>query len=196
MRKNTEAQVGGGVAGGSEEGPVMGLERSGDVVPTENVGQPGNGEEPARAVKPFGIAKRVVWEAYRHVRANQGAAGIDGESVEMFEANLKDNLYRVWNRMSSGSYMPPAIRLVEIPKKTGGVRTLGIATIEDRIAQTVAKAYIEPALEQLFHPDSYGYRPNKSALQAAGVNRASSWQYDWAIDGDILTAINELDCTL
>ena len=112
MRKNTEAQVSGGVAGGSDEGPVMGLERSSDVVPTESVGQPGDGEEPARAVKPFGIAKRVVWEAYRHVKANRGAAGIDGESMEMFEANLKDNLYRVWNRMSSGSYMPPAIRLV------------------------------------------------------------------------------------
>ena len=124
----------------------MGLERSSDVVRTESVGQPGKGEEPARAVKPFGIAKRVVWEAYRQVKANRGAAGIDGESMEMFEANLKDNLYRVWNRMSSGSYMPPAIRLVEIPKKTGGVRTLGIATIEDRIAQTVAKTYIEPAL--------------------------------------------------
>jgi hypothetical protein len=118
MRKNTKAQVSGGVAGGSEEGSVMELERSSDVVPAERVGQPGNGEEPARAVKPFGIAKRVVWEAYRHVKANRGAAGIDGKSMEMFEANLKDNLYRVWNRMSSGSYMPPAIRLVEIPKKT------------------------------------------------------------------------------
>jgi hypothetical protein len=113
----------------------MGLERSSDVVPTEPVGQPGNGEELARAVKPFGIAKRVVWEAYRHVKANQGAAGIDGESLEMFEANLKRNLYRVWNRMSSGSYYPPAIRLVEIPKKNGGVRALGIATVADRIAQ-------------------------------------------------------------
>jgi RNA-directed DNA polymerase len=107
----------------------MGLERSGDVVRTESIGQPGNGEEPARAVKPFGIAKRVVWEAYRHVKANRGAAGIDGESMEMFEVNLKDNLYRVWNRMSSGSYLPPAIRLVEIPKKSGGVRVLGIATV-------------------------------------------------------------------
>src|ERR1700733_9089568 len=196
MRKNTEAQVSGGVAGGSEEGSVMGLERSGEVVRTESVGQPGNGEEPARAVKPFGIAKRVVWEAYRHVKANRGAAGIDGESIEMFEANLKSNLYRVWNRMSSGSYMPPAIRLVEIPKKTGGVRVLGIATIEDRIAQTVAKGYIEPALEQLFHPDSYGYRPNKSALQAVGVTRERCWKYDWVIEFDIHKAFDELDWTL
>src|SRR5258707_14409908 len=178
MRKNTEAQVGGGVADGSEEGPVMGLERSSDVVPTESVGQPGNGEEPARKVKPFGIAKRVVWEAYRHVKANRGAAGIDGESMEMFEANLKDNLYRVWNRMSSGSYMPPAIRLVEIPEKSGGGRTLGIAAIGDRIAQAVAKAYIEPALEQLFHPGTYGHRPNESALQAVWGNRVRCWEYE------------------
>lgn len=149
----------------------MGLERSGGVVPTESVRQPGNGEERAGAVKPFGIARRAVWEAYRHVKANQGAAGIDGESIEMFEANLKDNLYRVWNRMSSGCYFPPAIRLVEIPKKSGGVRSLGISTVEDRIAQTVAKIHIEPALERLFHPDSYGYRPGKSALQAIGVTR-------------------------
>lgn len=174
----------------------MGLERSSDVVRTESAGQPGNGEEPTRAVKPFGIAKRVVWEAYRHVKANRGAAGIDGESMEMFEANLKSNLYRIWNRMSSGSYMSPAIRLVEIPKKTGGVRRLGIATIEDRIAQTVAKTYIEPALEQLFHPDSYGYRPNKSALQAVGVTRERCWKYDWIVEFDIQKAFDELDWSL
>jgi RNA-directed DNA polymerase len=196
MRRNTDAQVSGGVADGSVEGPVTGLERSGEVVRTESVGQPGNGEEPARAVKSFGIAKRVVWEAYRHVKANRGAAGIDGESIEMFEANLKDNLYRLWNRMSSGSYMPPAIRLVDIPKKSGGVRTLGIATIEDRIAQTVAKTYIEAALEQLFHPNSYGYRPNKSALQAVGVTRERCWKYDWVIEFDIHKAFDELDWTL
>ena len=168
----------------------MGLERSGGDVRAESVGQPGNGEEPARSVKPFGIAKRVVWEAYRHVKANQGAAGIDGESMEMFEVNL------LWNRMCSGSYMPPAIRLVEIPKKTGGVRTLGIATIEDRIAQTVAKSTIEPALEQLFHPNSYGYRPNKSALQAVGVTRERCWKYDWVIEFDIHKAFDELDWSL
>lgn len=171
----------------------MGLERSSDVVLVELASQPGNGEEPARSIKPFGIAKRVVWEAYRQVKANRGAAGIDGETLEMFEANLKDNLYRVWNRMSSGSYIPPAIRLVEIPKKSGGVRTLGIATVEDRIAQTVAKIYIEPALEQLFHPDSYGYRPNKSALQAIGVTRERCWKYDWVIEFDIHKAFDELD---
>jgi RNA-directed DNA polymerase len=115
----------------------MAVERCGDVVPTEHVHQPGNGEECARAVKPFGIGKRAVMEAWRRVRSNRGAAGIDDESIEMFEANLKDNLYRVWNRMSSGSYFPPAVKLVEIPKKSGGVRTLGIPTVSDRIAQTV-----------------------------------------------------------
>jgi group II intron reverse transcriptase/maturase len=196
MRKNTDAQISGGVAGGSDEGSVMGLERSSDVVLTGPVGQPGNGEELAGTVKPFGIAKRVVWEAYRQVKANRGAAGIDGETLEMFEANLKDNLYRVWNRMSSGSYTPPAVRLVEIPKKNGGVRTLGISTVEDRIAQTVAKIYIEPTLEQLFHPDSYGYRPGKSALQAVGVTRERCWKYDWVIEFDIQKAFDELDWTL
>jgi RNA-directed DNA polymerase len=99
-----QAQVSGGVADGSEEGLVMRLERSSDVVPTEGIGQPGNGEEPARSVKPFGIAKRVVWEAYRHVKANRGAAGIDGESIEMFEANLKDNLYRRGSQCSAPRY--------------------------------------------------------------------------------------------
>jgi RNA-directed DNA polymerase len=196
MRRNTDTQISGGVAGGSDEGPVMGLERSSDAVPTEPAGQLGNGEELAGAVKPFGIAKRVVWEAYRQVKANRGAAGIDGESIEMFEANLKDNLYKVWNRMSSGSYIPPAIRLVEIPKKTGGVRTLGISTVEDRIAQTVAKIYIEPALEPLFHPDSYGYRPGKSALQAIGVTRQRCWKYNWVVEFDIQKAFDELDWSL
>lgn len=171
MRKNTEAQASSGATDSSVEAPVMGVERCGGVVPTENVRQPRKGEERARAVKPFRIDKRVVWEAWKHVKANRGAAGIDDESIEMFEANLKDNLYRVWNRMSSGSYFPPAVRLVEIPKKNGGVRTLGIPTVEDRIAQTVVKAYIEPSVEQLFHPDSYGYRFGKSALQAIEVTK-------------------------
>ena len=106
----------------------MGLERSSGVVPTGRVSQPGNGEELARSVKPFGIAKRVVWDAYKHVKAHQGAEGIDRQTIEMFEANLKGNLYLIWNRMCSGSYFPPPVRLVEIPKKNGGVRTLGIPT--------------------------------------------------------------------
>ena len=171
----------------------MELERGSSVVPTENAGQPGSGEEPVRTVKPFGIPKRGVLEAYKQVKSNRGAAGIDDQSIQMFEANLKDNLYRVWNRMSSGSYFPPAVRLVEIPKKNGGVRTLGIPTVEDRIAQAVVKQSIEGRLEQLFHPDSYGYRPNRSALQAVGVVRERCWKYDWVVEFDIHRAFDELD---
>ena len=193
MRKNTEAPVSSGATDSSVEAAVMAGERCGGVVPTENVCQPGNGEERARAVKPFGINKRAVMEAWRRVRSNRGVAGIDDESIEMFEANLKDNLYRVWNRMSSGSYFPPAVKLVEIPKKSGGVRTLGIPTVSDRIAQTVVKMAIEPQLEPLFHPDSYGYRPGKSALQAVGVTRQRCWESPWVIEFDIQKAFDELD---
>ncbi len=192
MRKNTEAPVSSGATDSSDEASVMGVERCGGVVPTENVRQPLKGEERARAVKPFGISKRVVMEAWRHVRANRGAAGIDDESIEMFEANLKDNLYRIWNRMSSGTYFPPAVKLVEIPKKSGGVRTLGIPTVSDRIAQTVVKMTIEPQLEPLFHPDSYGYRPGKSALQAVGVTRQRCWESPWVVEFDIHRAFDEL----
>jgi len=171
----------------------MGLERSSGVVPTGRVSQPGNGEELARSVKPFGIGKRVVWEAFKHVKSNQGAAGIDRETIELFEANLKDNLYLIWNRMCSGSYFPPPVRLVEIPKKNGGVRTLGIPTVADRIAQTVVKKAIEPELEQLFHPDSYGYRPGKAALHAVQVTTDRCWDYAWAVEFDIRKAFDELD---
>jgi len=145
-----------------------------------------------RIVKPFGIDKRVVWEAWRRVRANRGAAGIDDESIEMYEANLRDNLYRLWNRMSSGSYFPPAVKRVEIPKKTGGVRALGIPTVEDRIAQCVVKAYIEPSIELLFHPDSYGYRPGKSALQAVEVTKERCLERNWVVEFDIQKAFDEL----
>jgi len=119
------------------------------------------------ATKPFEISKRVVWEAYEKVRANQGAAGVDGESIEEFERDCKRNLYKLWNRMSSGTYFPPPVRAVEIPKAGGkGVRVLGVPTVADRIAQTVVRSYLEPEVEPLFHPDSYGYRPGRSALDA------------------------------
>ena len=104
--------------------------------------------------KPFAISKRQVWEAYQRVRANAGAAGVDGQSLEEFEAKLAGNLFRLWNRLASGSYMPPPVRRVEIPKRDGGVRPLGIPTVADRIAQAVVKAELEPELEQQFHPDS------------------------------------------
>ena len=135
--------------------------------------------------KPFSISKKIVWEAYERVKANQGAAGVDAESIEVFEQDLKNNLYRIWNRMSSGTYFPPPVRTVAIPKKDGGERRLGIPTVADRIAQTVAKLYLEPLVEPSFHPDSYGYRPRKSAHDAVGTTRQRCWRYAWVIDLDI-----------
>jgi len=137
--------------------------------------------------KPFAISKWVVWDAYQRVKANDGAAGVDGESIEEFEQNLKRNLYKLWNRLSSGSYFPAPVRAVEIPKKhgQGKVRILGVPTVADRIAQTVVRLYLEPKVEPLFHPDSYGYRPGRSALQAVGVCRERCWRRNWVIDLDI-----------
>ena len=137
------------------------------------------------SAKPYNIAKRTVWEAYQQVKANRGAAGIDDETIAMFEQNLSKNLYRLWNRMSSGSYFPPPVRQVEIPKAKGGFRKLGIPTVSDRIAQTAVKLIIEPVLDPLFHPDSYGYRPGKSAKQAIAVTRERCWRYDWVVDIDL-----------
>ena len=135
--------------------------------------------------KPFDISKHVVWEAYKRVKANKGAAGIDDESISDFEEHLKDNLYKTWNRMSSGSYFPPPVKVAEIAKKTGGKRILGVPTVADRIAQMVAKLYFEPSVEPYFHPDSYGYRPGKSAIDAVGVTRQRCWRYDWVLEFDI-----------
>ena len=129
--------------------------------------------------KPYVIPKQLVWEAYQRVKANQGAAGVDGESLATFEQDLKGNLYKVWNRMSSGSYFPPPVRLVEIPKEDGGTRPLGIPTVADRVAQTVVTMVLEPLVEPQFHPDSYGYRPRKSALDAVGTARRRCWSADW-----------------
>jgi RNA-directed DNA polymerase len=144
--------------------------------------------------KSYEISKQVVWEAYQKVKANRGAAGVDGQSLEAFEKDLKNNLYKIWNRMSSGSYFPPPVRLVEIPKDQGrGVRPLGIPTVADRIAQMVAKLYFEPLVEPHFHPDSYGYRPGKSALDAVGTARKRCWHQDWVIDLDIKGFFDNLD---
>lgn len=148
------------------------------------------------SAKPYDISKRMVLEAYRHVRANRGAAGIDDESIEMFKADLSRNLYKLWNRMASGSYFPPPVKQVEIPKKQGGVRSLGVPTVADRIAQQVVKARIEAELEGLFHPDSYGYRLKKSALDAIAVTRERCWKYDWCVEFDIRRAFDELDWDL
>ena len=135
--------------------------------------------------KSFSISKRVVWEAWTRVRANRGAAGVDDESIAEFEKRLKPNLYRIWNRMSSGTYFPPPVRTVKIPKPDGRERTLGIPTVGDRVAQMVVKMYLEPMVEPVFHPDSYGYRPGKNALDAVGQARQRCWRYDWVVDLDI-----------
>jgi len=143
--------------------------------------------------KPFDIPKELIWMAYKRVKANQGACGVDGVSIQNLEEKLKDNLYKLWNRMSSGSYHPLPVRTVEIPKKTQGTRPLGIPTVLDRIAQMVVKMKLEPEIEPYFHPDSYGYRPKKSAIQALGQTRRRSWQYDWVIDLDIKGFFDNLD---
>ena len=143
--------------------------------------------------KPFSIAKREVWEAYKRVRVNRGAAGIDGQTIEEFEKDLANNLYKLWNRMSSGSYFPAPVRRVDIPKPDGRLRPLGILTVADRTGQMVAKQFLEPLLEPHFHPDSYGYRPGKSAIEAAGVARRRCWQYNWVIDLDIKSFFDEID---
>ena len=135
--------------------------------------------------KPFMIEKRRVYEAYKAVKSNKGAAGVDGQTIEQFEADLKGNLYKIWNRMSSGTYFPAPVRAVSIPKKSGGERILGVPTVSDRIAQMVVKQLIEPDLDPIFLPDSYGYRPRKSALDAVGVTRERCWKFDWVLEFDI-----------
>ena len=135
--------------------------------------------------KPFKISKQAVKIAFDRVKANKGTFGIDEQSIADFEENLKDNLYKIWNRMSSGTYFPKPVKAVAIPKKSGGTRILGIPTVEDRIAQMVAKIYFEPKVEKIFYEDSYGYRPNKSAIQAVGVLRERCWRKDWVVDFDI-----------
>jgi len=146
--------------------------------------------------KPFCISKWAVFSAWAQVRENRGAAGVDGVSVEDFERKLKNNLYRVWNRMSSGSYLPPPVRRVMIPKADGRERPLGIPTVGDRVAQMVVKVELERQVEHLFHPDSYGYRPKKSALEAVGKCRQRCWRYDWVVDLDIKGFFDNLDHTL
>ena len=141
---------------------------------------------PTSQVKPFAIPKPLVWEAYRRVAANKGAPGVDGQALEEFEADLGNNLYRIWNRMSSGSYFPPPVRAVEIPKPhSRGIRVLGVPTIADRIAQTVAAMYLEPFVEPRFHHDSCRYRPGRSQLDALAACRQRCWKYDWIIDLDV-----------
>ncbi len=143
--------------------------------------------------KPYNIPKQVVMTAFRRVKANKGSAGIDGQTIEDFETQLKGNLYKIWNRMSSGSYFPPPVKLVEIPKKSGGKRGLGIPTVSDRIAQMVVAMFLESKLDSLFHEDSYGYRRNKSALDAIGQARKRCWKYDYVVEFDIKGLFDNID---
>jgi len=143
--------------------------------------------------KPFAVPKVMVGEAWRRVKANKGAPGVDGQDLDQFEADLADNLYKIWNRMSSGSYFPPPVKAVEIPKPHGdGVRVLGVPTVADRVAQTVVAMFLEPLVEPQFHPDSYGYRPNRSAHDALEACRERCWKYDWVIDLDVQKFFDEV----
>ena len=146
--------------------------------------------------KPFNIEKKRVYEAYKAVKSKGGAAGVDGQTIEQFEADLRNNLYKIWNRMSSGSYFPPPVRAVSIPKKSGGQRILGVPTVADRVAQMVVKHVIEPDLDPVFLPDSYGYRPRKAALDAVGVTRERCWKYNWVLEFDIKGLFDNIDHTL
>ncbi len=170
----------------------MGVERRGCIVWSYSLINLRR-EESLDKAKPFSISKREVWEAFKRVKVNQGGAGVDGQTIAEFEGDLSNNLYKLWNRMSSGSYFPPPVRRVEIPKGDGGNRPLGIPTVSDRVAQMVVKRYLEPKLEEHFHEDSYGYRPLKSAIEAVGVARERCWRNDWVLDLDIKGFFDNID---
>lgn len=179
-RRSDDARESGLSKGGACRGAVLG-------------GPTSDGRSPKDTAKPFCIARQEVLDAYYKVKSNKGAAGIDEQSIAEFERDLKRNLYRIWNRLSSGSYFPPPVRTVKIPKASGGERTLGIPTVSDRIAQMVVKRRLEPLVDPLFHPDSYGYRPGKSALDAVGRARRRCWEYDWVCDLDIQGFFDTID---
>ena len=163
----------------------MNVERRGDIKQPCSAPNCEAGGGAGSKAKPFTIDKWDVYRAWELVKANKGAAGIDGQTIIDFESKLKGNLYKLWNRMSSGSYQPPPVRGVAIPKKSGGERLLGIPTVADRVAQMVVKMTLEPLVEPCFLPDSYGYRPNKSAIDAIRVTRERCWQQDWVLEFDI-----------
>jgi RNA-directed DNA polymerase len=191
--ESTNAAHGDGMTRSSEEASVMEVEQRGHVNSACEGKQPSNGRKTHEQAKPFQISKFVVMEAYRKVKANRGAAGVDRESLADFEKDLKNNLYKIWNRMSSGTYFPPPVRMVEIPKKTGGTRALGIPTVSDRIAQMVVKMYLEPTIDPIFHKDSYGYRPGKSAIDAVGITRQRCWRYAYVLEFDIKGLFDNID---
>ncbi len=191
--ESTDAGHRGGPSRSSDEVSVMEVEQRGWPVRSNDEGQPYSGRSHHHKTKPFQISKHLVLEAYKRVKANKGSAGIDAQSLTDFEANLKDNLYKLWNRLSSGSYQPPPVRRVEIPKSDGGIRPLGIPTVTDRIAQMVVKLQIEPELEKCFHPNSYGYRPGKSAHQALHMAKERCNKRAWVLDMDIKGFFDAID---
>jgi RNA-directed DNA polymerase len=150
----------------------------------------------ATKMKPFNIDKKLVYDGYKAVKANAGAAGVEKQTLEEFDKDLMGNLYKIWNRMSSGCYFPPPVRAVAIPKKTGGQRILGVPTVADRVAQMVAKQVLERTLEPLFMADSYGYRPNKSALDAIEITSRRCRRHDWVLEFDIRGLFDNIDHTL
>ncbi len=146
-----------------------------------------------QVTKPYEIDRRLVQQAYAHVKSKHGGAGVDGVTIEKFDTRRADNLYKLWNRMSSGSYIPPAVKLVEIPKANGKLRPLGIPTVGDRVAQMTAVLVLEPLVEPCFHADSYAYRPCRSAHDALSKARERCWQYDWVLDMDISKFFDTID---
>ena len=193
QNESTNAGHRGGLPRSSDEAFVMEAERRGQPVQSKNGGQPTNGRSSRIETKPFNISKRCVYEAFKRVKANRGGYGIDAESLSDFEKDLSNNLYKLWNRMSSGSYHPPPVMRVEIEKPDGGIRPLGIPTVTDRIAQMVVKLQIEPELERHFHPNSYGYRPNKSAHQALLMAQERCDKRGWVLDMDIKGFFEEIN---
>lgn len=189
--ESNDAGKRGGLARSSDEGSVMESERRGRTG-TEPIHQQ-RWKTVSEQPKQYAISRAEVEQAWRKVRAKGGKGGVDGESIKSYESNLEGNLYKLWNRMSSGSYHPKAVLRVEIPKGEGKTRPLGIPTIEDRIAQEVVRARLEPVMEKFFHRDSYGFRPDKSATAAVGVCRTRCWKYDWVLDVDIQSFFDTID---
>lgn len=143
--------------------------------------------------RPYAISKQLVWKAFQQVKANGGSSGVDEQTIAEFERRLGDNLYKLWSRMESGSYFPPPVKAVPIPKKSGGTRILGVPTVADRVAQTVVKQVLEPILEPVFDRNSFGYRPGRSALDAIALVRRRSWEYDWVVEFDIKGLFDHID---
>jgi RNA-directed DNA polymerase len=195
---STVAVPAGGLARSSGEALVIGVERRGQLIDglfARATGRRSGRRRVSRSdpeSKSFQIPKQLVWEAFRRVKANKGAAGVDGQSIGDFEKDLRGNLYKIWNRMSSGTYFPPPVMAVEIPKP-GGTRVLGVPAVADRVAQTVAAMALEVRTESIFHPDSYGYRPRRGALDALAVCRKRCWEKDWVIDLDVARFFDSVD---